>query len=155
MDCLVDFIEEISTSLDQGSYVVTIFFALSKEFDTVNHSILLSKFISYCSIQNSHMNWFKSYLSKRKKRAFVNGSILGSLLFLIYINDFPHSSNFFAMRLFTDDTFLAVSDISIGELLQQINLELPSIYNWLCATKLTLNLKKKKQVHCPSTSKES
>ena len=58
-DCLVDLIEERSTSLDQGSYAVTIFLDLSKAFDTVNHSILLSK-LSYYGIQNSHMNWFKS-----------------------------------------------------------------------------------------------
>ena len=160
MDCLVDLIEEISTSLDQGSYAVTIFLDLSKAFDTVNHSILLSK-LSYYGIQNAHMNWFKSYLSKRKQRVFINGvasttthissgvpqgSILGPLLFFIYINDFPQASHFFSMRLFADDTSLTASDISIDELLLQINLELPSIYKWLCANKLTLNFKKTKYI---------
>ena len=88
------------------------------------------------------MNWFKSYLSKRKQRVFVNGvtsttmhissgvpqgSILGPLLFPIYMYD-RSSANFFSMRLFADDTSFTVSDISMDELLLQIDLELPSIY---------------------------
>ena len=110
MDCLVDLTEEISTSLDQGNYAVSIFLDLSKAFDTVNHSILLSKLLFY-GIQNPYINWFKSYLNKRKQRVFVNGttsdtmpissgvpqgSILGPLLFLIYIKDFTQASNFFS-----------------------------------------------------------
>ena len=156
--CLVDLIEEISTCLDQGDYAVSIFLDLSKAFDTVNHSILLSKLLSY-GIQKPHIDWFKSYLNKRKQRVFVNGnisdtmpitsgvpkgSILGPLLFFIYINDFTQSSDFFSMRLFADDTSLTASAKNIDELLFQINTELPNIYDWLCANKLTLNLRKTK-----------
>ena len=61
------------------------------------------------------------------------GSILGPLLFLVYIYDFPQASYFFS----ADDTSLTVSDLSINELLLKINLQLSSIYNWLfCANKL-------------------
>ena len=156
VDCLVDLIEEISTCLDQGDYAVSIFLDLSKAFDTVNHSILLSKLLSYC-IQKPHIDWFKSYLNKRKQRVFVNGnisdtmpitsgvpkgSILGPLLFLIYINDFTRSSDFFSMRLFADDTSLTASAKNIDELLFEINKELPNIYDWLCANKLTLSIRK-------------
>ena len=131
---------------------------MSKAFDTVNHSILLSKLLSY-GIQKPHIDWFKSYLNKRKLRVFVNGnisdtmpitsgvpqgSILGPLLFLIYINDFTQSSDFFSMRLFADDTSLTASAKNIDELLFEINKELPNIYDWLCANKLTLNLRKTK-----------
>ena len=120
MDCLFDLTEEIFTSLDQGDYAVSIFLDLSKAIDTVNYSILLSK-LSFYGIQKPHIDWFKSYLNKRKQRVFVNGnisdtipisagvpqgSILGSLLFLIYINDFTQSSDFFFMRLFADDSSL-------------------------------------------------
>ena len=160
MDCLVDLIEEISTCLDQGDYAVSIFLDLSKAFDTVNHSIVLSKLLSY-GIQKPHIDWFKSYLNKRKQRVFVNGnisdimsitsgvpqgSILGPLLFLIYINDFTQSSDFFSMRLFADDTSLTASAKNIDELLFEINKELPNIYDWLCANKLTLNLRKTKHL---------
>ena len=72
------------------------------------------------------------------------GSILGPLLFFIYINDFTQSSDFFSMRLFADDTSLTASAKNIDELLFEINKELPNIYDWLCANKLTLNLRKTK-----------
>ena len=134
MDCLVDLVEEISTTLDQGDYAVSIFLDLSKAFDTVNHSILLSKLLFY-GISNSDIIWFKSYLNKSKQRVSVNGvmsdtisistgvpqgSNLGPLLFLIYINDFIQASNFFTMRLFADDTSLTASDKNIDKLLGKI-----------------------------------
>ena len=89
VDCLVDLIEEISTCLDQGDYAVSIFLDLSKAFDTVNHSILLllSKLLSY-GIRKPHIDWFKSYLNKRKQRVFVNGNISDtSQLLLVYPKD--------------------------------------------------------------------
>ena len=69
-------------------------------------------------------------------------SMLGPLLLLIYINDFTQSSDFFSMRLFGDDTSLTAAATNIDELLLKINKELPNIYDWLCANKLTLNLRK-------------
>ena len=86
MDCLVDLIEEISTSLDQGNYAVSIFLDLGKAFDTVNHSILLSKLLFY-GIQNPYINWFKSYLNKRKQRVFVNGTTSLCQFPLVYHKD--------------------------------------------------------------------
>ena len=65
MDCLVDRIEEISTSLDQGDYDVSVFLDLSKALDTVNHSIVSS----FYGIQKPHIDWFKSYINKRKQRS--------------------------------------------------------------------------------------
>ena len=78
VDCLADLIEEITLSLDQHDYAVSIFLDLSKAFDTVNHSILLSK-LSFYGIQNLYINWFKSYLIKRKQRVFVNGITSGTM----------------------------------------------------------------------------
>ena len=66
------------------------------------------------------------------------GSILGPLLFLIYIKDFAQSSDFFSVRLFADDTTsLTASANNIDELLLKLNKELSNIYDWICANKLT------------------
>ena len=61
-DCLINLIEEITSSLDQGHYVVSLFLDLSKAFDTVNHQILLNK-LTFYGLQQSEYNWFQSYLS--------------------------------------------------------------------------------------------
>ena len=72
------------------------------------------------------------------------GSILGPLLFLIYINDIVKVTNYFSLRLFADDTSLTATGKDLDQLLQKINQELPAIYEWLCSNKLTLNLSKTK-----------
>ena len=71
-DCLVDLIDEITKSLDEGEFAVTLFLDLSKAFDTVNNLILLTK-LSYYGVKNNENQWFKSYLHSRKQRVFVNG----------------------------------------------------------------------------------
>ena len=96
----------------------TLFLDLSKVFDTVNHSILLSKLDLY-GIRDIENLWFKSYLSRRRQKVYANsvfsdfldinsgvpqGSILGPLLFLIYMNDVVKVTNYFPIRLFVDDT---------------------------------------------------
>ena len=97
---------------------------------------------------------FRSYLSNRKQKVFVNGvessfllinsgvpqgSILGPFLFLIYINDFEKATNYFS-----DDTSLTATGKDLDILLQKINFELPAIHEWLCSNRLTLNLSKTK-----------
>ena len=160
-DCLVDLTDEITKALDEEKYAVSIFLDLSKAFDTVNHSILLSKLDVYGIRGNENLR-FRSYLSNRKQKVFVNGvesnfllvnsgvpqgSILGPHLFLIYINDFEKATNYFSLRLFADDTSLTATGKDLDVLLQRINSELPAImngYEWLCSNRLTLNLSKTK-----------
>ena len=143
-DCFVDLIDEITKALDEEKYAVSLFLDLSKAFDTVNHSILLSKLDLY-DIRGNENKWFRSYLSNRKQKVFVNGvesnlllvnsavpqgSILGPFLFLIYINDFDKATNYFSLRLFADDTSLTATGKDLDVLLQRINSELPAIYEW-------------------------
>ena len=98
--------EKIKESIDKGKFGCGIFIDLRKAFDTVNHDILLLKLEHY-GIRGNMLNWFKSYLSNRKQYVFHNGesskvkditcggpqgSVLGLLLFLLYINDLPNIS---------------------------------------------------------------
>ena len=146
-DCLVDLVDDITKAIDEGSYAVSIFLDLSKAFDTVNHSILLSKLDLY-GIRAGENQWFKSYLSKRKQKVFVNGvesnfyslnsgvpqkSISGPFLFIVYINDMVRATNYFTVRLFADDTSLTAVGSDLDVLIQRINSELPPVYEWLCS----------------------
>ena len=83
------------------------------------------------------------------------GSILGPLLFIIFINDLPKSSTFFSTRLYADDTSLTASGSDLDSLLCKINNHLPVVYEWLCSNKLTLNLTKTKFLIFMPPQKES
>ena len=111
-------IKQITKSLDNGEFAVTLFLDLSKAFDTVNHVILLSK-LSHYRIVGTENLWFKSYLQQRRQIVYVNGvfsdiqaiklgvpqgSVVGPILFLTYINDFSRATTNFSTRLFAEDS---------------------------------------------------
>ena len=77
----------------------------------------------------------------------LQGSILGPLLFLIFITDFPNASAYFSVRLFADDTSLTASGNDLDNLINEINNRLNDIFNWLCCRRLTLHLSKTKYVN--------
>ena len=136
--------------------MVGVFLDLKKAFDTVDHNILLSKLKLY-GIRGSTHSWFKSYLSNRKQYVEYNnfksdtktithgvpqGSILGPLLFIIYMNDFSRSSDLLFSILFADDTSVFIEGTNFENISKIFNAELEKVNMWLKANKLTINTKK-------------
>ena len=153
---LISMTEEIRSTLDNKKYGCGIFIDLQKAFDTVNHEILLAKLEHY-GIRGNALNWFKSYLSGRKQYVSINGcdsnvmeitcgvpqgSVLGPLLFLIFINDLPSVSKKLKFYLFADDTNIYFDCDSIYKLAKKVNKELKFVKKWLDANKLSLNISK-------------
>ena len=152
---VMDIYEKLLSNLDKKLNTCAIFLDLAKAFDSVSHKILIQKLQNY-GIHGKLLDLFVSYLSSRSQFVkFDNtqsslidilfgvpqGSILGPLLFLIFINDLPNASKFF-IRLFADDTFLCAQNDDFLALENEVNIELKKVYIWLVSNKLTLNIKK-------------
>ena len=148
----------IIETLEKSEIGVCIFLDFAKAFDTVNHEILIQK-LEYYGIRGVALNWMKSYLTNRMQCTEVGdtqselelvkcgvpqGSVLGPLLFLLYINDIVKSSNLFRFTLFADDTSLYYSCKNTSNLEETINGELSKISDWLSANRLSLNVGKSK-----------
>ena len=148
--------ENIQTQLDKGKYCAGVFVDLKKAFDTVYHSILLRKF-NYYGIRGIANEWFCSYLKKRKQFVSIEnnmssvkeiltgvpqGSGLGPLLFLIYINDLHKSVRFSKTYHFAGDISIMQSNPLLERLSKQVSKDLSNLSNWLRANKLSLNVKK-------------
>ena len=153
---LVSLTEAIKNSLDNRKYGCGIFIDLQKAFDTVNHDILLKKLERY-GIRGTALDWFKSYLTNRKQYVSVNGysssylsvtcgvpqgSVLGPLLFLIYINDLPLASSKLSFYLFADDTNIYYEAENLNQLQSVVNKELEKVRKWLNVNRLSLNISK-------------
>ena len=151
--------KEILNSFGKNQFTLGVFIDLSKAFDTVNHKILLTK-LTYFGIEGTQLKWFQSYLHNRKQYfPFGNnrqsnllsvncevpqGSILGPLLFLLYVNDLHKASKVLNPIMFADDTNLFYSHKNIKELFKIMNEELLHIQQWFNANKLSLNTTKTK-----------
>jgi hypothetical protein len=153
---LLNLTDRITNELDCGNHSLGIFIDLSKAFDTLDHSILLSKLQHY-GVRGTACDWFTSYLQNRKQ--FVNigsevsdtriikcgvpqGSILGPLLFILYINDIVNVSDLCSLILFADDTNIFLSNNNLKSLIDTANIELAKFSTWFKANKLSLNVKK-------------
>ena len=149
-------VDKITEALDKGECVVGIFLDFSKALDTVNHDILLQKHSLY-GIQDIALTWFKDYLHNRTQYVTYNsiksikqritcgvpqGSILGPLLFLLYVNDLAPVSNAFWSVLFADDTSLCISGKDPEVMCDAINTDLAKIQELLYCNKLSLNVLK-------------
>jgi hypothetical protein len=155
-DAILHFTDNIYETLNKGFHEIAIFLDFSKAFDTVNHEILLKKLYKY-GIRGNSNNWFKSYLLNRKQYVTVNnikssllhvnsgipqGSNLGPLLFILYINDMCHSAPNATFIHYADDTTISITDHDQFNLVHTVNNALQSIDVWLQCNKLSLNIGK-------------
>ena len=153
---ILDLQSKIIDAFEKKERSCCIFLDFAKAFDTVNHSILIKK-LNYYGIRGETLNWLQSYLSNRKqcvqignfKSDFKNidcgvpqGSVLGPLLFLVYINDIAESSQLLDFHLFADDTSIFYKHKDMEQIEDILNTELGKVSNWLIANKLSLNVSK-------------
>ena len=150
---IISLTEHIRTLLDKGEYVCGVFVDLEKAFDTVHHEILCEKIKAY-GLRGNINNLLKSYLTDRKQYVSINGfdsvtrdvtcgvpqgSSLGPLLFLLYINDFFLCLSQTSCGHFADDTFIVYNSKKAKTIETVINTELKEVIKWLRLNKLSLN----------------
>ena len=143
-------------NIDKGQINGVVFVDLKKAFDTVDHTILIAKMKQY-GLSELAFCLFESYLENRSQGCFVNGhlsherpikcgvpqgSVLGPLLFLIFINDLPNCFNSGTAEMYADDTTVTFSADDTASLELQINKELECLNKWLVVNKLSLNVSK-------------
>jgi len=157
--------ENILDNMDNGLVTGAVFLDLSKAFDTVDHQLLLKKLKSL-GLNNNSMDWFKSYLSAREQVVSIGnclscpkpisvgvpqGSILGPLLFIIYVNDLPQCLRHCKIILYADDTLIYYSAKTAQDVEIYLNIDLKTVSQWLLSNLLTLNCAKSRVVLFGST----
>ena len=154
------FLDSIYESINNKEFSIATYIDFSKAFDTVPHDILLKKLKLY-GVRGKNLKWIKSYLTNRKQKTFFNnvasnyalitcgvpqGSVLGPLLFLIYINDLVDVIENCNTFLYADDTVLVSSARNIHDAHRSMQHDLDNITNWCKSNRLTLNIKKTKSM---------
>ena len=157
---LSELVELISDATENKKYALGLFIDLKKAFDTVDHTILIDKLSMY-GVRGLPLDWVKSYLMQRQQYVSFNstcsskleitcgvpqGSILGPLLFLLYVNDICNISTLVNLILFADDTSLFFSHHNAETLFQIVNMELEKLSKWFKINKMSLHIHKTKYI---------
>ena len=156
-DVLVYVTDEWRKAVDNRYYVGSVFLDLRKAFDCVDHRILLLKLAKY-GIRYGVLRWFECYLQNRFQRVCINGnvsgwrslpsvgvpqgSVLGPLLFMLYINDLPRVVSGASIFLYADDTLVYAASPSIGSLQSILQRVLNEIAKWMISNRISLNVSK-------------
>ena len=145
-------------SMDKGKVTGLLFVDISKAFDSLNHKVLLHK-LKHLGLSERSLRWFRSYLAHRQQSVLINGelsephtitlgvpqgSILGPLLFNVYINSLPNAVKETRMILYADDAVLFCDASTRQELQIALEREFTEISNWYTDNRLTINVKKTK-----------
>ena len=153
---VITLVERMAKALDTGKIVVGVYLDIRKAFDAIDHHILLRKLYSL-GIRGNLYTWIMSYLTNRSQFVMYNnsksetkfithgvpqGSILGPLFFIVFMNDFSRASNILFSILFADDTTVIIEGQNYNNLILTLNTELNKLDVWLQANKLTLNTDK-------------
>ena len=153
---LIDVVDYIRKAIDNNEYVIGIFLDLEKAFDSIHHGILLSKLAHY-GFRGHVNNFLRSYLSQRQQYTQINncnstlsnitygvpqGSILGPLLFTLFINDIGQAMSNCKTNLFADDTSMLYKHKDINNLVRTCENSLKDICRWFKLNKLSLSLGK-------------
>ena len=152
------FVNDIYSAMNDNKFTIAVYIDTMKAFDTVNHDILVKKLYKI-GIKGKLLDWIKNYLSERYQKTLANDiiskeqlitcgvpqeSLLGPLLFLIYINDISKSVISSKVSLYADDTVLNISHLDYNLAITLLQNDLNSVYNWCDSNKLTINCKKTK-----------
>ena len=155
-DALLRAIDDWKSALDSGQIVAAVMIDLSKAFDSINHNLLLKKLHAY-GVQGVELAWFSNYLTERKQRVVMNGvpsqwaeistgvpqgSILGPLLFVIFVNDLPSVVEECTVNLYADDTALYSVHSDPGELSRRVQEDLQRVAEWITRNGLRMNVNK-------------
>ena len=159
-DTSVKFLNDIYTAMNDGNITIAVFIDLRKAFDTVNHNILCNKLMKY-GIKDRNLKWIRNYLDNRTQKTIVNcsdseylpvtcgvpqGSVLGPLLFLVYVNNMSKCLRSTSHCLYADDTVLFMSGNDIEVMINDLQGDLTRYSEWCSNNYLTLNAKKTKYV---------
>ncbi len=154
---LISAVNYIHKALNDGEYCIGLFLDLKKAFDVCSHDILLTK-LKYLGVNGTPLKWFQSYLQERKQYVDINGSkssyksidisvmqgsILGPILFLCYINDLCNVTDLYTL-MFADDTSAFKSGKNLKNLTDHINGEINKMAIWFRANKMCVNVEKTK-----------
>ena len=161
-NAICELVGTVAKNGEEKKHTIGVFIDLSKAFDTLNHQMLLSKMDKY-GIRGHSLEWFRSYLSNRTMRVKCTsntsgqleystyhkleygtpqGSCLGPLLFLIYINDLHYTIQYSSVILFADDTTILHGHKNLNYLKWSLEEDLKQMTDWLRANLLTINLNK-------------
>lgn len=151
-------ITEWRKELDRNNITIAVFIDFCRAFETIDRSILLKK-LYYYGIRGVALKWFENYLKCRFQITKINsvtsqplesihgvpqGSVLGPLLFLIYINDISSNINKSKLSLFADDTLISFTGNNLTNVINTVNQDLAILSNWLILNRLKLNTNKTK-----------